>query len=78
MSKAYEAIANYTNGFKEGYDMGFKAGYEQGLNQNRTTYSDEIIDKNVNICPVCEVDFTKSFGYMCYHTKCPTNIPCGE
>ena len=71
MSKQYEAVANFTNGFREGYDLGFKAGFEEASkplpkgNLAENTFS--------AICSVCGKDFAKekNFGWMCYNDNCP-------
>lgn len=73
MSKTYDALANYTNGFKEGYDMGFKAGFEEASKlQPKGKLAEEGFSA---LCPVCGIDFAKDtrFGWNCYNQNCPSN-----
>lgn len=71
MSKTYDALANYTNGFKEGYDMGFKAGFEEASKLLPKAQLAE--DEFSAICGVCGRDFAKGegFGWNCYNDNCP-------
>ena len=56
MSKTYDALTNYTNGFKEGYDMGFKAGYDAAKREMPLTTVDPVpFDKwDHNVCSISD------------------------
>lgn len=75
MTREREAVMNFSNGFKEGYDMGFKAGFEEA---SKLLPKGKLAEDGFSaLCSVCGKDFAKdiAFGWMCYNDNCPSTTP---
>ncbi len=78
-------------GDDDGYKRGYREGFKDGMDATRKELGPLIpispLYPNIatspiktlpdTLCSVCSIDWgNKTWGYVCYHEKCPTKVTC--